>query len=107
MSAPEVWLGRRPLQRRFNAGRYPERLEAGELHIGVIEDVGPSPRGSPKGTRSQMIEYWDRWDNTVVRAHQKAGRPDGTPAPGTWTDPKYLFEGGVRYKHDPRRDWMP
>jgi hypothetical protein len=107
MSAPKVWLGSRPLQRRFNKGRYVERLRDGELHVGIVEPSGPSPKGSPKGTRSQMVEFLDRWDNTVVWAHQIAGRPNGQAAEGTCTDPKYIFEGGVRYKHAKGLDWMP
>jgi hypothetical protein len=53
------------------------------------------------------VEFQDRFDNTVVIAHQKAGRPDGTPVEGTRTDPKYIYEGGIRYKHAKNLDWMP
>jgi hypothetical protein len=84
-----------------------ERVAEGELHIGIVEVSGPAPKRSPKGTRSQVVEFLDQWDNTVVWGHQKAGRPDGHPAEGTWTDPKFIFEAGVRYKHSRRLDWMP
>lgn len=84
-----------------------ERLREGEFHLGCIEPSGPAPKGSPKSTRSQMVEFLDRWDDTVVWAHQKAGRPDGQPAVGTCTDPKYIYEGGVRYKWSKHLDWMP
>lgn len=52
------------------------------------------------------MTFLDNWDRTIVIAHQRAGRPDGTPAPGTLTDPKFIFEGGIRYKHDPSLDYV-
>jgi hypothetical protein len=42
----------------------------------------------------------DLHGRTVAWVHEKAGRPNGEPAEGTWADPKYLFEGGTRYKLD-------
>jgi hypothetical protein len=97
------------MRRRFNEGRYMDRLGEGEddLHVDVAEVIGPSPKDCPGGGRSQMVEFKDRFDGVVVRAHQKAGRPNGLPVEGTLTDPKYIYEGGVRYKHHKRLDWMP
>src|SRR5215210_4309442 len=95
MSAPEVWVGARPLQRRFNEGRYMERVRDEEdLHVGDVEPVGPSPPGCPPGGRSQTVTFLDRFDQTVVIAHQKAGRPNGEPIEGTMTDPKYIWRSG-------------
>ena len=34
-------------------------------------------------------------------------RRNGLPVEGTLTDPKFIYEGGVRYMHDKRLDWMP
>lgn len=85
-----------------------ERIQDVEdLHVGEIEVIGPSPPGSPPGGRSQMVTFLDRFDTTVVIAHQKAGRPNGEPVEGTLTDPKYIYEGGVGYKHSAALDWMP
>ncbi len=50
-----------------------------------------------------MITYLDQWDRTIVIAHQY-GRPNGDPTPRTFPDPKFLFEDGIRYKHDPNLD---
>jgi hypothetical protein len=58
-------------------------------------------------TECQMVELRDRFDTVVVRAHQKAGRQNGEPVEATLTDPKYIYEGGIRYKHHKRLDWMP
>jgi hypothetical protein len=37
---------------------------------------------------------------TVVIAHQY-GTQSGDPVAGTLPDPKFIFEGGVRYKFSP------
>jgi hypothetical protein len=55
-----------------------------------------------------MISYSDAAGRTIAFAHQY-GFPDGTPirtrARGqSRPDPKFLFEGGTRYKHDPKLD---
>lgn len=100
--APEiVWLTEAEIQDRFNKGRYYERFlddEDESVHLGEVVDVGPSPKDAPKGGRSQTVTFLDRFDDTIVVAHQKCGRPNGTVVEGTWTDPKFLYEGGVRYK---------
>src|SRR6266511_2184433 len=100
MPAPVERVSAKALRARFNNGRYYERLQEGEFHLGEIVDVGPGPVRFPAGTRSQMVTYLDEQDLTVVIAHQY-GRQDGTPALGTKPDPKFMFEGGVRYKFSP------
>jgi hypothetical protein len=104
--APQVKLSAADIQRRFNEGRYFERLRDDEdetVHLGDVEDVGPAPRRYPAGTRSQVVTYLDQWDRTIVIAHQY-GRPNGDPIQGTLPDPKFLFEDGVRSKYDPTLD---
>jgi hypothetical protein len=94
------------MRARFNAGRYFERAidsNDSSVHIGAVVDVGPAPRRYPRGNRSQMVEYLDRFDRTIAHVHQY-GRQSGRPCRGTLPDPKYLYEGGVRYKHDPSLD---
>lgn len=55
-----------------------------------------------------MIVYSDAAGLTIAFAHQY-GLPDGTPIRTrergqSRPDPKFLFEGGIRYKHDPKLD---
>jgi len=88
------------MRQRFNQGDYLARAmddDDGGVHLGEIVDVGPAPSDHP-GCRSQMVEYLDEWDRTIVHAHQY-GRPNGVPAQGTLPDPKFLFENGVRYQY--------
>jgi hypothetical protein len=53
-----------------------------------------------------MVEFLDQDGRTIAWVHERAGRPNGEPAEGTWADPKYLFEGDVRYKYDPLVDLL-
>jgi hypothetical protein len=94
------------MQERFNRGRYMERLQHGEFRVGIIEDCGPPPDGCPRGTRSQSVSILDQRGYTVAWVHEKAGLPNGEPAEGTWADPKFLYEGGVRYVYDPMLDLL-
>lgn len=100
MAAPLEWLTPEQIQARFNTGGYYERMQDDDdqsVHLGEIEDVAPSPSDFPTYVRSQMVTYLDQFDDTIVIAHQN-GRSNGLAAEGTRPDPKYLFEGGVRYK---------
>lgn len=106
MGAPIQWEGQAALRERFNRGRYLERLQAGEFHVGIIEDYGPARGRAPRGTRRQMVEYLDQQGSTVAWVHNRAGRPNGEPAEGTWADPKYIYENGTRYRHDPNLDLL-
>jgi hypothetical protein len=100
MPAPVERVSAKALRALFNDGRYYERLQEGEFHLGEIVDVGRAPARFPAGTRSQMVTYLNEQNLTVVIAHQY-GRQDGTPALGTKPDPKFMFERGVRYKFSP------
>jgi hypothetical protein len=116
MVPPAIYLSSAEMQRRFNEGGYLARLlddDDETVHLGEVEDIGPAPRRGPPperrrypaGTRSQMVTYLDKWDRTIVIAHQY-GRAKGEPTPGTLPDPKFLFEDGVRYKQDPHLDLL-
>lgn len=88
------------MQRRFNEGRYWERLKAGELTATVLEDRHPSltVAREPHCTRSQMISYRDPVNNTeMARVHQYL-RTDGTIGASGRPDPKRLYEGGILYR---------
>lgn|ERR1700691_682081 len=103
MPAPEVRLSAADIRDRFNAGRYAERAADDtdlSVCVGQELDIGAAPAWAPKGVRSRMIRYEDQYGRTVAWAHQY-GYPNGQPIRGTRPDPKFLFEGGVRYKLDP------
>lgn len=94
------------MRRRFNEGKYYERMKAGEFkpvivrakpaEPEILEDYGPE-------TVSVSIWYRDQEDNDIVRVHQYQSpngeilyrdehgvlRTDGKP------DPKELFEDGI------------
>jgi hypothetical protein len=101
--APEVKLSAKDIRKRFNEGGYHERSRDdtdSSVQIGQIMDVGRAPAWCPRGARSQMIEYHDEYGRTIAWAHQYGFR-DGKPISTSKPDPKFLFEGGVRYKLDP------
>lgn len=100
MADPQVYATADEMQKRFNEGRYYERLLAEEFHLDDIEDIGPAPNNFPRGTRSQIVSYLDRFDRTIVHAHQYGTRV-GVSATGTQPDPKFIHENGVRYKYSP------
>jgi hypothetical protein len=103
-STPEVRLSAADIRTRFNAGKYAERA-ADDTDVSVCVsqelDIGPAPTWAPKGARSRIIKYADQNGLVVAIAHQY-GYPDGRPIRNTKPDPKFLFEGGTRYKLDPR-----
>jgi hypothetical protein len=96
MAAPEEYVTRSELRRRFNEGRYYERMQSGEL-TPDIHDVGPAPRRFGDDVKSQMVGYIDAAGRTIAIVHQY-GLPSGAAAMDTLPDPMFLFEGGVRYK---------
>jgi hypothetical protein len=96
MAAPLKYCSPVDLRKRFNEGRYRERLEQGEF-VPEITIVGLAPARFPAGTASQIISYLDHNARTIAIVHQY-GDTLGNPAAGTEPDPKFLFEGGVRYK---------
>src|SRR5688500_3817542 len=81
------------LRRRFNEGRYWERLADGELHAKYRRNNHPAPAQAeqPYCTRSQEVSYLDADGNEVARVHQYL-RPDGTLGGSGRPDPKRLLE---------------
>ncbi len=73
MAAPRViYADEIELRRRFNDGRYWERVQAGDLRAVVLKEPHPSPRRSsqPYGTRSQIVTNWDRSGQKAAIVHQ-------------------------------------
>lgn len=87
------------LRKRFNEGKYWERLQSGEYTAKVREDRHPSltAANEPFCTRSQMVSYMDRNLNEVARVHQYL-RTDGTIGASGTPDPKRLLEGEILYR---------
>jgi hypothetical protein len=96
---PIVRVSQKELRRRFNEGRYWERLQAGELHAFHRRDKHPAPPLSeqPHCTRSQEVSYLDLDDQEVARVHQYL-RPNGTLGGSGRPDSKRLLEDGVLYR---------
>ena len=96
MAAPEKYVTEAELRHRFNGGSYYERLQNGEF-MPEITDIGPAPAGYPSSARSQIVAYIDQQGRTIAIVHQY-GTEYGDAAGDSLPDPKFLFEGGVRYK---------
>jgi hypothetical protein len=96
---PIVRIPEAEMQRRFNEGRYWERLRAGELTSRLWDDRHPALTlaKEPECTRSQMVQYVDSQSNEVARVHQYL-RPDGSLGASGKPDPKRLFENGTLYR---------
>jgi hypothetical protein len=95
MPAPKKYVTADELRDRFNGGNYYERLQTGEFKP-EITDVGPAPAHFGADARSQIVAYVDQNGRTVAIVHQYGTRY-GDAAKDSLPDPKFLFEGGVRY----------
>lgn len=88
------------MRRRFNDGKYWERVKNGELRPVVLGEGTPQPEmlaKEPPGTVSQSLSYRDQNNDEIARVHQYL-RTDGTVGASGLPDPKRLFEGGVLYR---------
>lgn len=87
------------MRRRFNCGRYQQRLGAGELtaKIGRVGHPSPVKSGQPHCTQSQEVFYLDSSGQEVARVHQYL-RPDGKLGGRGLPDPKRLSEQGIIYR---------
>lgn len=86
------------LRAMFNAGRYWERVQSGELVDVVETERHPSPplAAEPFCTKSQIVHYYTPSAEKVAVVHQYL-RPDGNLGLGGRPDPKKLHEAGVIY----------
>jgi hypothetical protein len=86
------------MRRRFNRGRYYERVLAGQLSADLKRNTHPSrtKANEPFCTYTQEISYLDS-GLEVARIHQYL-RPDGKIGASGQPDPKRLFENGLWYR---------
>jgi hypothetical protein len=87
------------LRAMFNAGRYWQRAQTGELREVIVRDGHPSaPKATePFCTRSQTIIYIDSGGRRIAVVHQYL-RQDGTLGASGAPDPKKLWRDGVVYE---------
>jgi hypothetical protein len=89
------------MQRRFNEGRYWQRMQAGEF-VEVIMDLSVPQAGILErhpDAESVKAHYRDHHGNDIVEVHYYR-LPDGSVIPGKRPDPKLLFEDGVMYHQE-------
>jgi hypothetical protein len=86
------------LCKRFNDGRYWEKVTSGEL-IAVLlaSNVSTLLTQETVTITSEMVSYRDKEGNEVARVHQFR-RPDGSLAASGKPDPKRLLEDGILYR---------
>jgi hypothetical protein len=86
------------LRARFNAGNYVGRAAAGELGVQVLNEHRTSRKsGQPRGTRSQIVGYFDRQTGDLLALAHQYRRPDGSIGGSGNPDPKLVREGGIIY----------
>lgn len=87
------------MQKRFNEGKYWDRLKNGEYTALIRETRHPSlmAANEPFCTQSQMVSFLDADNNEVARVHQYL-RPDGTIGASGKPDPKRLLENNILYR---------
>ena len=84
--------------KRFNDGRYWEKVISGELLAVSLESNVSTLLGTETVTMiSEMLSYRDRDGNEIARVHQFR-RPDGSLAASGRPDPKRLLEDGILYR---------
>jgi hypothetical protein len=95
------------MQRRFNDGRYWDRMQAGEFTEVIIDThpntIYPEVLERHPGATSVTAHYRDATGKTVAEVHYFR-MPDGTVIPGKRPDPKLLFEDGVLYHREKQKD---
>jgi len=94
------------MQRRFNEGKYWERMQAGEF-VEVIKEFHPDtiyPEVIQRhpGACSVTTHYVDQQGTLIAELHYYR-LPDGSVIPGHRPDPKLLFEDGVLYHQEKKK----
>jgi hypothetical protein len=88
------------IQRLFNDADYVGKVRNALLYQLVrrcrAKDPDREPRDEPPGTRSQVVEYFDRHGTRIAVVHQYV-RPDGSLGASGKPDPKYLLHEGTLY----------
>ena len=99
-SKPHPRLSVEEMQRRFNEGKYWDRMRAGEF-VEVIKEFHPSTKypeviDRHPGATSVTTHYFDKTGQFIAELHYFR-MPDGSVIPDKRPDPKVLFEDGVTY----------
>ena len=91
------------MQRRFNEGKYWERMQAGEFREVVTEyhpnTAYPEVLERHPGSVSVTTQYLDESNRLIAELHYFR-MPDGSVIPGHKPDPKLLFEDGKMYHQE-------
>ncbi len=94
------------MQRRFNEGKYWERMQTGEFTEVVVEyhpdTAYPEVIARHPGARSVTTHYVDKDRRMIAELHYFR-MPDGGVIPGKRPDPKLLFEDGVLYHQEKKK----
>ena len=95
------------MQRRFNDGNYWKRMRSGEFTEVVTvwhpNTAYPEVIARHPGAVSVTTNYLDSDRNVIVELHYFR-MPDGSVIPGKRPDPKLLFEDGVMYHMEKKKD---
>jgi hypothetical protein len=95
------------MQRRFNEGKYWERMQAGEFTEVITEfhpsTVYPEVIERHPGAQSVTTHYLDETGLLIAELHYFR-MPDGTVIPGKRPDPKLLREDGVLYHREKQKN---
>ena len=94
------------MQRRFNDGKYWERMQAGEF-MEIVKEYHPDtayPEVIERhtGARSVTTHYIDKSGMVIAELHYFQ-MPDGSVIPDKRPDPKLLFEDGVMYHREKKK----
>lgn len=105
MAGPFEFVTDDELREMFNSGQYFERMLAGEFRAEVVSQNAPRrSNNQPRGTRSQLVDYYDHDYVRVARVHQYR-LPDGSIGGSGRPDPKLLLHEGMLYILDDEDHW--
>jgi hypothetical protein len=104
---PHPRVSMEEMQRRFNEGKYWERMQNGEF-TEVVTEFHPStayPEVIERhpGAQSVATHYLDETGLLIAELHYFR-MPDGTVIPGKRPDPKLLREDGVLYHREKQKN---
>jgi hypothetical protein len=104
---PHPRLSIEQMRHRFNKGKYWQRLKDGELEEHIVEyhpdTAYPEVIQRHPGAVSVTTRYRDRsTGQDLVEVHYFR-LPDGSVIPGKRPDPKLLFEDGVWYHQEKKK----
>jgi hypothetical protein len=104
---PVPRISEEEMQRRFNEGRYWERMQAGEFEEKIIDyhpnSVYPEVMERYPGARSVTTHYVSKQDGSLLAELHYFQMPDGSVIPNKRPDPKLLFEDGILYRREKQK----